>query len=200
MAAGWGGERQIGKTKNEIEPKHVARYTFALKYLKSTDCVLDAACGCGYGSNILAQRAKCVLGVDYSQDAIDYANKYWARDNIKFLKYDLSNDIYNDLGKFDLVVSFETVEHLLAPIHQTIIKFSNILKSGGYLIMSHPEDEPPKIPGAYTLRLTFHFHFKLKGKDIVKMMKLIGFNIVDEWYQEGRGQFPFYHVIVGCKK
>lgn len=196
---GWGGERQIGKTIQEIEPKHVERYEYAFKHSKIDFDVLDAACGCGYGSNMLARKARYVLGVDWSKEAINYANKYWSRKNIKFLEYDLNKETYGDLGKFDLITSFESIEHLPAPILQTIIKFKNILKKGGYLILSHPENEPAKSPSAYALRLTFHFHFNLKGEDVTEAMKLIGFEIIDNWYQEGRWKFP-YHIIVGRKK
>ena len=42
------GERQIGRTLEEIEIGHRARYYWALQHLKHGDRVLDAACGNGY--------------------------------------------------------------------------------------------------------------------------------------------------------
>jgi len=190
---------QIGTKIQDIEKKHVERYQYAFKHIKVDDDVLDAACGCGYGSNILARKARHVTGVDYSQQAIDYAQKHWHRKNITYLKYDLTKDTFGDLGHYDVIVSFETIEHLMPPILQTIIKFKNILKKGGYLILSHPEKEPSKFPGAFSLGLTFHFHFNLKGTDITEAMQFVGFEIIDDWYQEGRWKFP-YHIILGKKK
>jgi 2-polyprenyl-3-methyl-5-hydroxy-6-metoxy-1,4-benzoquinol methylase len=132
---GWGGERQIGQKLEDIEIKHVERYEFARKYCKGKD-VLDVACGCGYGSYILFQEAKSVLGIDYSQEAIDYARKFWLAKNITFRQFDLNSDI-TPLGTFDVIVSLETVEHLDTPIIQTCQKFYKTLRPGGLLILSH---------------------------------------------------------------
>lgn len=133
------GERQIGQKLEDIEPKHVQRYEFAQKYCADRD-VLDAACGCGYGSNILSKEAKSVLGVDCSPEAIDYAQKFWGARNIAFGQSDLNSDL-TTLGDFDVIVSLETVEHLDTPIIQTCQKFYQILRPSGLLIVSHPEKE-----------------------------------------------------------
>ena len=137
------GERQVGTELSDIEPKHVERYEFAEKYCTDKD-VLDAACGCGYGSHVLSRDAKSVLGVDYSADTIDYAQKYWAAKNITFKQVDINSDL-TTLGKFDVVVSLETVEHLDILIIQTCQKFHKILRPGGLLVLSHPEKEA--LPG-----------------------------------------------------
>lgn len=137
------GERQVGTELSDIEPKHVERYEFAEKYCTDKD-VLDAACGCGYGSHILSRDAKSVLGIDYSADTIDYAQEVWAAKNITFKQFDLNSD-FTTLGDFDIIVSLETVEHLDAPIIQTCQKFQKILRPGGLLVLSHPEKEA--LPG-----------------------------------------------------
>ena len=187
---GWNGERQIGERIEDIEIKHVERYLFARRYSRDQS-VLDAACGCGYGSNILSKEADTVLGVDYSQEAIDYAKKYWIAENISFQRFDLNGDLIS-LGDFDVIVSFETIEHLDIPIFETCQKFYNTLYSGGLLVLSHPEKEEKSSASA------FHKHFNIKGDEVKKMMTDIGFYIENEWYQPGRFHFP-YHLIVGRK-
>ncbi len=136
-------EQLFATELSDVEIKSLQRYEFAQKYCHGK-YVLDAACGCGYGSNILSREAKRVLGVDYSQEAIDYALKFWAAKNITFKQADLNSDL-TTLGDFDVVVSLETVEHLDAPIIETCQKFHKILRPGGLLIMSHPEQEA--LPG-----------------------------------------------------
>ena len=89
---GWNGERQIGVNLKEIEPKHVERYEFASKYVNKNDTVLDAACGIGYGSTILAKKAGAVLSVDCSNEAIDYCKKYWNKDNIECMVLNLEDN------------------------------------------------------------------------------------------------------------
>ena len=135
----WSGERQVASRLSNIEVKSVERYQFAQKYCTDKD-VLDAACGCGYGSSILSEVAKSVLGVDNSQEAVDYSQNIWAARNTTFKQADLNSDIAT-LGNFDVIVSLETVEHLDAPIIQTCQKFRDMLRPNGLLILSHPEKE-----------------------------------------------------------
>ena len=145
------GERQVGTELSDIEPKHVQRYEYARKYCRDKD-VLDAACGCGYGSNLLSDEAKSVLGVDYSQEAIDYAQQFWRAKNVTFKRFDLGSDLAT-LGTFDVIVSLETVEHLNTPVVETCQKFQEILRSGGLLILSHPEKEVDRNSASLTPRI-----------------------------------------------
>jgi 2-polyprenyl-3-methyl-5-hydroxy-6-metoxy-1,4-benzoquinol methylase len=221
---GWNGERQIGKKIEEIEEKHVERYRFAQKYCTNKN-VLDAACGCGYGSNILSQNARSILAVDISNDAIDYAKNHWNRQNISFKTCDLNSDISN-LGKFDVIVSFETIEHLDASINQTLEKFYGILNQGGVMIISHPEKEKNLNPvdvsesrkkilvkrilfqmkEMFTIDTknpdglkNFHKHFEIDGIDVRKKLEQMDINILVDCHQPGRFDTP-YHIIVGEKR
>lgn len=182
----WNGERQIGRTEGEIEIKHVERYKFAMNYGKNKN-VLDASCGCGYGTYILASEAKNVLGIDISQEAIGYATENWNNHNIKHRQFDLNFLSYKELGKFDVIVSLETIEHLKIPIAETLKKFTEILNNHGMLILSHPENEQSRNGG-------FHYHFNIKGSDIHKMLENLNYEVVADWNQPPNHGFD-YHVI-----
>lgn len=184
---GWRGERQVGKIITEIEPKHVARYQCALKYCNEAN-VLDAACGCGYGSNLISFVAKNVLGVDNSADAIKYANDHWNAPNVKFQEYDL-NGSFDDLGVFDTIISLETLEHLIPEPIVTLEKFDAKLKPSGFLIYSHPELESILSGGK------FHMHFNIKGDIIIEWMDQYNYKLVYDWIQPGRFAFN-YRVVV----
>jgi len=84
------------------------RYEFASKYTEGMD-VVDAACGDGYGSKFLTN-AKSYLGVDYSDVALKLCKKQYGN---KFKKLNLDTE---ELPKCDVVISFETIEHLEDPI------------------------------------------------------------------------------------
>ena len=193
---GFNGERQIGKTFTEIEPKHVERYSIAAEYCEGKR-VLDAACGIGYGSNLLKHegKAKEVVGVDNSAEALEYANTHWRTPNIKFQQFDLEQrDDFTELGIFDTIVSLETLEHLQPYPTETLEKFDEILKPGGYLIYSHPENERP--PGG-----RYHKHTKLFGQPIINHMTQYGYEVVFDWLQPGRARVfrKPYHVVVLTK-
>ena len=67
------GERYVpNKMSRDSEIEHYHRYTAAGFLIKGLS-VLDAACGTGFGSDILARSAAHVTGIDISSEAIEYA-------------------------------------------------------------------------------------------------------------------------------
>ena len=101
--------RQYAPTLFGIAPDHVKRYQFAASAISAGLRVLDAACGCGYGSRVLSDSRLAVAGVDINQDAIEWARKYFPGPN-----YILGDVTELDLDA-DVLVTFETLEHLKEP-------------------------------------------------------------------------------------
>lgn len=90
------------------DKNHLPRYEFAMKYAMPDATVLDIACGTGYGTKMLASVSKKAIGVDISETAITYAKKKNKVKNNDFFV----NDFYENTYTADLVVSFETIEHI----------------------------------------------------------------------------------------
>ncbi len=134
------GERYVQEfdINSEISIYHMQRYMNVLRYCKDK-CVLDAACGEGYGSNIISDVAKNVIGVDISDEAVSNAQTKYKKDNLTFIKCSVT-DIPVESGFFDIVISFETIEHIN---ENDQIKFfeqiKRLLKPDGVLIMSSPD-------------------------------------------------------------
>lgn len=77
--------------------------------------VLDAACGVGYGSKILAEAgASQVVGAHKSEMAIRLSSMRVEHPQLKFIRVDLDRPQTLD-SRFDVVVSFDTLEHLADP-------------------------------------------------------------------------------------
>lgn len=136
------GERFIpGKMFKHSEIEHMHRYTI-LKRILQDKVVLDAACGTGYGSNIIASVAKKVYGLDISQDAINYANtNYGMRQNLEYIQGDITKLPFDD-GMMDVVVSYETIEHVDGDMQRKFLReIKRVLKPDGILIMSTPNKE-----------------------------------------------------------
>lgn len=121
-----------------VKKEHIDRYEFALHYMQNGQIVLDAACGSGYGSRILSQKAKKVVGVDISSDAINYAQKYNFKNNIEYQIVDLNQPLKFQNEHFDVIISFETLEHLQNR-EGFLNELKRILKPGGILIISAPD-------------------------------------------------------------
>ena len=146
--------------------EHKQRYQWALEYCQDKR-VLDVACGTGYGSVILAQRgAAQVVGVDISIEAVASNGKRPPR--LMLANSDACNLPFGD-GTFDVVVSFETVEHLASP-ELLLAEISRVLKPGGLCICSSPNRDflpssGPKEPNPFHLsEMSFAEFNQLFGK------------------------------------
>lgn len=119
-----------------VEREHRLRYEFAANYT-SNKKVLEVACGCGEGSLILAKKgnAASVWAADIDQDSIRYGNIRFPSERISRHVMDVAE--FNISDEFDVVVSFETIEHLENP-DDFLNKIHRALKLNGLLIISTP--------------------------------------------------------------
>lgn len=134
----WSGERFLPELAGQIRYEHLHRYAFCQAYAKGRK-VLDIACGEGYGSALLAQVAAEVVGVDIAPEAVAHAHeRYQGRfANLTFRTGSATNIPYPD-DCFDLVVSFETIEHL-AEQEKMLSEIRRVLRPDGVLIISTPD-------------------------------------------------------------
>lgn len=130
------GERFTPEARGAIWYEHWHRYCVALPAVAGKR-VLDAACGEGYGSALLARAAAEVVGVDIDDDAIAHAiGRYSDRSNLRFVAGSCDALPLED-ASVDRVISFETIEHLSAQAAM-LAEFRRVLAPGGALIISSP--------------------------------------------------------------
>ena len=132
------GERFTPECVREIWYEHWHRYAFARAFARDRR-VVDAACGEGYGSALLAQAgAREVVGVDISAQAVEHARKRYAGiGNLRFEQGDCTALVLPD-ASCDLVVSFETLEHVAAQ-EALMAGFARVLSADGVLMISSPD-------------------------------------------------------------
>lgn len=139
------GERMVPEeNKNElIYFEHMARYHFANQFIKGKN-VLDVACGTGYGSYLMINAgAEKVTGLDIDSKTINYAKKLYKVPGLHFQKGDAHKIPFKD-KTFDVLVSFETIEHLTNP-ELFLLESKRVLKENGILVISTPNKyEYPK--------------------------------------------------------
>lgn len=137
------GERVIPdlmRPSNALLLEHLARYQFALPYCHGR--VLDFACGSGYGTHLIAKNkhreVEVVVGVDIDPEAIQYARGRYYHPKSSYLVVNaVSKGLYYRLGSFDVVVSFETIEHV-EDYELFMRNIHDLLVPGGRLILSTP--------------------------------------------------------------
>lgn len=130
------GERYVPNVGGSIALEHWHRYLLAREFARDKD-VLDIACGEGYGSSILADGARSVVGVDVDDAAVRHATSAYSRENLKFLKGDCSAIPLGD-ASVDCVISFETLEH--HDQHEEMLReIKRVLRPSGVLVISTPD-------------------------------------------------------------
>ena len=135
------GERILPLSVDEVDPVHKERYEFAKRYInKPGTNILDIACGNGYGASILSKcpNAKKIIGIDISEDSIKQAKQFYSSENTVFYCADAQDvDCLPGDKQYDLVVSFETLEHLPEG-DNFLTNITKKVKDGGLLIFSTP--------------------------------------------------------------
>ena len=129
-------ERQLLEEQSPWWAEHIHRYNEVLKIIKSTDTLLDIACGTGFGSNILAKKAAQVIGGDIDKTTITENNTIYQKENLTFQELDGTKLPFDD-NTFDVLVSFETIEHTIH-YEEMIKEFKRVVKPTGKLFISTP--------------------------------------------------------------
>lgn len=130
------GERFHPDGLREIWYEHYHRYAVAVPVVRGRR-VLDCACGEGYGSWLLSSTADSVVGVDVSAEAVDHACATYKSDQLTFQRADAAALPFADAA-FDVIVSFETIEHLHCQ-REMLAEFRRVLDPSGVLIISSPD-------------------------------------------------------------
>jgi ubiquinone/menaquinone biosynthesis C-methylase UbiE len=132
----WTGERLVPSIFNYGAIDHLHRYALALS-LADGKTIIDVASGEGYGSALLARRARFVTGVDLSEEAINHAKAKYTATNLEF-RQGSATEMPLATHSVDIVASFETIEH--HDRHDDMLsEIKRVLKPNGLLIMSSPD-------------------------------------------------------------
>lgn len=141
---GFTGERMTSQLGGQIEIEHMHRYLWARDMGANLD-VLDIASGEGYGSALLAQKAKSVVGVEIDAGALQHAIAAYPRPNLTFLQGEALKIPLDD-ASVDLVVSFETIEHIMEH-ERFILEMKRVLRPNGVVMISTPDRDLYSVGG-----------------------------------------------------
>lgn len=175
-------ERHLESDISKIRKDHLARYYKAREIVSGY--VIDAACGCGYGTDLINGNPMVskVLGVDIDTETIEFAKKHWNGPKTEYIAKDLIK--FHPDEDVDWLVSFETIEHIKNP--EVFIK--NI--GAKNIICSVPNEEVFKFNPRRHI-----FHVKHYTTDELEtLLKKCGYNITKTYYQEHKESTGFTKV------
>lgn len=177
-------ERQVASTLDGIRADHKARYEWAAERLGGKH-VVDAACGVGYGSKILAQAGCTVRSYDRDAEAIEYAEQHYNHDGR--ITYQVA-DVYGQEfpQRFvDAVIAFEIIEHLTAP-ELALRKWREMAP---LLLVSVPNEE------VFPYRGNIRHHVRhYRRSELDELLALNGYRVREWWGQEDTESEPLPEV------
>jgi 2-polyprenyl-3-methyl-5-hydroxy-6-metoxy-1,4-benzoquinol methylase len=114
---------------------HAARYALVAPEARGLD-VLDAACGVGYGSALVAATAASVTALDISLEALSVGTRTYAHPGVRYAAGRVESLPF-PAERFDVIASFETIEHIAEPA-AALAEFARVLRPGGRVFLSVP--------------------------------------------------------------
>jgi 2-polyprenyl-3-methyl-5-hydroxy-6-metoxy-1,4-benzoquinol methylase len=167
-------------TLDMYQKSHLKRYELAQSVANLEMVIGDFACGTGYGTAMLGLKARNVTGIDINKNVIDKISKRYSKfKNLKFVHKSLTKLDFN--GEFDLIISFETVEHLEEVDIKKVFKlFNKSLKKNGELIFSVPYMQEKS---DVAINLGFHLTFYINEEKLESWLKDAGFEVKNFKYQ-----------------
>lgn len=154
----------VTSTPENFWPYINQRAAFGAKHLQPTDVVLDIGAGEGYLTNIFKDKCRHIIGIDYSEEAVQLAQQHYGLD----CHHMVCTDLQFEPESFDIVTCFELLEHITKlQAKKTLSEIHRVLKKGGALVGSTPiralHDESQ--PGTYS-----HIH-EYNEPELRKLLK-----------------------------
>ena len=138
------GERTLPDVpaENYWYRRHLAVYEWVAGRCGGLD-VVDMACGEGYGTDVLARRARTVTGVDANPEAHEHARARYERPGVSFARELI--ETYSQ--PCQALVFLQTIEHVQDP--EAVLRgFREMLHPGGTAYVSTPNLLTLAPPGA----------------------------------------------------
>lgn len=123
---------------------HSASYELAEKYCKGKR-VLDLGCGSGYGASRIASYALSVQAVDVSAEAVAFSSEHYPRENLSFLTIEPDASLPFPDESFDVVLSFQVIEHVVDD-SAYLKEAARVLTKNGVLILITPDRKHRLLP------------------------------------------------------
>ncbi|MDC7676503.1 class I SAM-dependent methyltransferase [Asticcacaulis machinosus] len=170
---------------NRRADAHTIRYVFASCFVSTGDKVVDAACGMGYGVEIIRTLSdpENITGVDISDFSYRIGSAlHLIHPNDRIVCSGAEQMPFIENESIDVVASFETIEHVI-DCDTLLREFHRILRPGGKLVASVPNvwvDESGKDPNP-------DHHHIFYWQSFYNLIERTGFSVESAWSQNAGG-------------
>jgi ubiquinone/menaquinone biosynthesis C-methylase UbiE len=175
------GERIVPekiRTKEEYLQvlRHIYPYIYVKGEIPGDSAVLEVGFGEGYGTSLLSQTCRHIVGIDIDKKVVEYAQKKYGAERCEFRLYN-GNNIPFPNNFFDVVISFQVIEHIVDDAG-FISELHRVLKIDGRLYITTPNKTNRLKPGQkpwnrYHIREYYPHELEITLRGI--------FNDVDIW-------------------
>jgi 2-polyprenyl-6-hydroxyphenyl methylase/3-demethylubiquinone-9 3-methyltransferase len=177
--------------------------------LPEKSSIIDIGAAQGNFSLLLAEKGYNVTWNDYREDLVDYVKMKYEKGIIDYIPGNVFE--FKDKKKFDAVLLTEVIEHVAHP-DKLLLKITNLLKDGGYLILTTPNGEffsnrlpkfseckDPSVFESEQFKPNSDGHiFLLHLDELQKLAEQAGFEVIDYQYFNNSltiGQCRTWHLL-----
>lgn len=147
------------------------------------DRALDAGCGTGAHTALLADRFADVLAVDLSAPMVEYARQRRPRGNVRYEVRDLHELTGEDDDRFDLVLCAYTLHHV--PDFGTALEhFHGLVRPGGTVLLVDLVDDRRQVPRSWfrsEARRTFRSDLRRRRRPAREAVELLRLQLDRDW-------------------
>jgi len=173
----------IDKKYKEIEIYNKECLDIINRYIKKQDKIIEAGCGLGQFVLYYKNKGYDILGVDFSQKAIDKLIEYNSSLNVSCA--DCTNLPFKD-NTFDMYLSFGVVEHAECGPEIFLNEAYRIIKPGEYAFITVPNEECCVYNKIYSLEKQkqnkIFFEYGFSKDEFCVFLERCGFEIVEYRY------------------
>lgn len=180
----------------------LARYKFAGKMLEGKKRILEIGCNYGFKTMMLSQFVQEIVGVDFDEEAIKFAQDNYETSARKYVYADVLG-LKKQEQLFDGVICLDVIEHIESEKEHIFMEnILNNISEYGVCIIGTPNITAAKYQSEASKigHINLYSYERLKGLMDMYFHHVFMFSMNDEVVHTGFGPMAHYIFAVGVDK
>lgn len=146
--------------------------------------ILEVGCGGGFSAKYLKGHYLGYLGIDYSNEMIEYAQRHFNIPNVSFRPLNIK-DLEASYNDFDMIIMIGVLHHM-ENIKDVLLKLHSHLKTGGVIAVNEPQ------PANHFITLLRHLRKKVDSSYSSDQKELSAKDLLNEFADAGYVNVSIY--------